>query len=260
MMKKRQIEEMTCRKDFVAAALFPSGMIGEIGEGFRILEAAGRNDLFELLKKEFPGASVDSVAQQKKEKPWEKGIYDYIEAAGLTYLPCSEETDRLFRDWIDLLKPCGVMSVHVCSFSGYYGAVMLGAAIRRLSCGKNPADIVKIARAVITELPNTHPVFANEIFKSRDEIAVKELLDLSAVIDHVDKLYTVSKLQESIPRWGGRFIQWVLPELYDPIKWFKTLEPPILRHLNALPDQKRAVAAELLTASPTEHYFLIQKL
>ena len=275
MMKKKQIEEMACRKDFVTAAVFPSGMTGEIGEGFRILEAAGRNDLFELLKKEFPGANVGfETLSSKKEDPGaqccakrvgrrpilEKGIFDYIAAVGLTYLPCDEGTDQLFRDLIACLKPGGVMSVHVCSFSGYYGAVMLGAVIRQLSRGKSQVDTIKIARAVIRELPETHPAFANEIFKPRDETAVKELLDLSAAIDHVDKLFTVSKLQESIPRWGGRFLQWVLPELYDLTQYFKSLEESIIRRLHGLPDQKRAAAAELLTASPSEHYFLIQKL
>ncbi len=261
MMDKHRIEEMTCLREFVTAAIFPAGMTSAIGERFRLMEAGGRDDLFELLKREFPEAEV---VQQKQGKPVEKGIFDCIAAVGLRYLPCSEETDRLFRELVAGLKPCGVLSAHVCGFSGYYGSVMLGAIIRQLSRGKNPAAIVKIARAVIQELPETHPAFVCEILKSRDETAVKELLDLSTSIDHVDKLYTVSKLMDAIPRWGGRFLRWVFPPLYDPISrfesWLDSIEYSMPRRLCALPEPRRSIAVELLTASPPVHYFLVQKI
>lgn len=265
-MNKKQIEEMTCSRDFVTAALFSSATTGSIGEigakggGFRVLEAGGRDDLFELLKKEFPKAGV---MQRKEGEALEKGTFDYVAAVGLKYLPCGDGTDRLFRELIALLKPGGVLSAHVCGFSGYYGAVMLGDIIRRLSRGENPAAALKIARAVIRELPETHPAFSREIIKPRDETAVKELLALSEAIDHVDKLFTVSRLMEAIPRWGGRFLRWVFPPLYDPTSrfesWFKSNEHGMLQVLNNLPEPRRSIAAELLTASPPGHYFLVQK-
>lgn len=251
---------MTCRRDFITGAVFPGGVtkaIGAIGGGFRVLEAGERDDLFVLLKNELPGAVVE---QQRNGKVFEKESFDYIAAAGLTYLPHDEETDRLFREWLACLKPAGVMAAHVCGYSGYYGAVMLGAVIRRLGRGKNRAGIVKIAQAVLRELPETHPAFACEILKSTGETAIKELLELSEVFDHVDKLYTVSRLLEAIPRWGGCFLRWVLPALYDPTTGGESLEPAILRRLNSLPEPRRSVAAELLTASPPDHYFLIQKM
>jgi hypothetical protein len=259
MMNKKQIEEMTCSRDFVTAAIFPAGMIGEIGaisSGFRILEVGGRDDLFELLKRELPQVSV---VRQKEGEPGEKGFFDYIAAVGLKYLPCGEETDRFFRELVALLKPGGVMSAHVCSFSGYYGVVMLGAIIRQLSRGQNLAATLKIAQAIIQELPETHPAFACEILKSHVEISVKELLELSTAIADVDKLYTVSKLMEAIPRWGGRFLRWVFPPLYDPTSRFQSNGHGLLRRLNALPEPRRSIAAELLTASPPGHYFLVQK-
>jgi len=253
----------------VTAAIYPAGVTGEIGAiggGFRVLEAGGRDDLFERLKKEFPEAEV-MRQKEGQQAPAAEGVFDYINAVGIKYLPCGEETDRLFRELAALLKPGGVMSVHVCSFSGYYGAVMLGAIIRRLSRGQNPDVTLKIARAVIRELPETHPAFACENLKPRDETAVKELLDLSEAIDDVDKLYTVSKLMDAIPRWmgqgRGRFLRWVFPPLYDPTSrfesWFESNGRGMLRRLNALPEPRRSIAAELLTASPPGHYFLVRK-
>lgn len=262
---------MTCSRDFVTAALFSSattgsiGAIGAKGGGFRVLEAGGRDDLYELLKREFPEAEI---VRQKEGRPADKDLFDYIAAVGLKYLPCGEETDRLFRELAALLKPGGVMSVHVCGFSGYYGAVMLGAVIRRLSHGQNPGLAVKIARAVIRQLPGNHPAFACEILKHRDETAVKELLELSEAIDDVDKLYTVSKLMAAVPRWmgrgRGRFLRWVFPPLYEPTSRFESCfasdERGMLSRLDALPEPRRSIAAELLTASPTDHYFLVQKI
>lgn len=254
---------MTCSRDFVATAVIPPGNTGAVGTidgGFRLLEAGGRDDLFELLKKELPKAEV---MQRKEGVPLEKGTFDYITVVGLKYLPCSEGTDRLFRELIALLKPGGVISAHVCGFSGYYGAVMLGDIIRRLSRGRKTDATIKIARALIRELPETHPAFLCEIINPHDETAVKELLALSEAIDHVDKLFTVSKLMEAIPRWGGRFLRWVFPPIYDPTSrfesWFESNERGVIQVLNTLPEPRRSIAAELLTASPSEHYFLVQK-
>jgi hypothetical protein len=273
MMNKQQIEEMTCSRDFVAPVLFPAGAVGEIeamgaigavgtiDSGFRVLEAAGRDDLFERLKKEFPEAEV---LQQKEGQAEADGFFDYINAAGIKYPGCGEETDQLFKGLLSRLTPAGVMSAHVCGFSGYYGLVMLGAGIRRLSRGENQEETLKIARAIIDQLPQNHPAFSGEILKCRDEAALKELLELSSAIDDVDKLFTVSKLMEAIPQWGGRFMRWVFPSLYEPTErftsWFQPNEHRMLRAIENLSEPRRSIACELLTASPSGHYFLAQKI
>jgi hypothetical protein len=201
-----------------------------------ILEVSGRDDLFELLEKEFPEAEVTQD---------QDGAFDYIVASGLKYLPDDSHIDQRFRELIGRLRPGGVISVRLCGFCGYYGPVMAGAVIRMFSRGKPAAETAAIAQAVMAELPSSHPLFE---FKGE---ALEELPELSASIDHVDKLFTVSKLLAAVSRWGGEFLQWVSPRLYSPL--------PSVEPLNTLPEPRCSIAAELVNASPPEHYFLVGK-
>lgn len=255
-MNNKLLEENLCLEEFVVDALFPGGMPGGIKEGFRILEAAGRDDLFKLLQKEFPAAVVE---QRKQGQPVAEGVFDYITAAGIKYLACTEETHRLFRELTAGLKPGGIISTRVCGFSGYYGLVMLGAVIRRLSRGKNPAETLKIAEAVTREIPTTHPAFDSGQLNPREKTTLKELLEISAAVPHLDNLFTVSKLLDTIPRWGGRFTRWAFPRQYDPGSTFESGDPIISRRLNTLPEPGRSAVTELITAFPPEHYFLMRK-
>ena len=245
-------ERLTCRRDFVKTVI-----PGIIREGSRILEISGREDLFSLLKKEFPDADVEQMdiearlTENAVKTSDEIESFDYIAAAGLKYIRC--DSYRLFRQLLDLLKPGGVISAVVPGFSGYYGVAMLASVIRKLTGDRDLKEIIPIARAVIAQLPPTHPAFEQERFMERlkdcDERAFKELLVISE-----DKLYTVSRLLESIPQWGGTFMGWAFPLLYNPSQEID--DPGIIQHLNDLPEPQRSAAAELVNASPPEHYFL----
>lgn len=245
-------EQLTCRKDFVETVI-----PGINQEGSRILEISGRVDLFSLLKKEFPEADVEQLdiearlTENAGIKSDEIEPFDYITAAGLKYVRC--DSHRLFRQLLDLLKPGGVISAVCLGFSGYYGVAMLASVISKLTRGKDLKEIIPIAKAVIAQLPPTHPAFEQETFMERlkacDEEAFKELLTLSE-----DKLYTVSRLLEFIPQWGGKFMGWAFPRLYDPSQEID--DPEIIQQLNDLPEPRRSVSAELVNASPPEHYFL----
>ncbi len=249
-------ERLICRKDFVETVI-----PGINQEGSRILEISGRGDLFSLLKKEFPKADIKQIdiearlTENTVKKFDEIEPFDYIAAAGLKYIRC--DSHRLFRQLLDLLKPGGVISAVVLGFSGYYGLAMLASVIRKLTGGRNLKEIISIAQAVIAQLPPSHPAFEQETFMERlmacDEEAFKELLTLSE-----DKLYTVSRLLESIPQWGGKFIGWAFPLLYNPSQEID--DPEIIQHLNDLPEPRRSISAELVNASPPEHYFLFCRL
>jgi len=105
-------ERLTCRRDFVKTVI-----PGIIREGSRILEISGREDLFSLLKKEFPDADVEQMdiearlTENAVKTSDEIESFDYIAAAGLKYIRC--DSYRLFRQLLDLLKPGGVISAVV---------------------------------------------------------------------------------------------------------------------------------------------------
>ncbi len=239
-MNDRNLETLTCLREFMLPVL--SRRIPTLSHPMRIWEVSGRHDLFVLLKKEFPEAEV---RQCQDGKIGDNETFDYIVASGLKYLPDDGHTDQRFRELIGRLSPGGVISVRLCGFCGYYGPVMAGAVIRTFSKGKPAAETAEIAEAVMAELPSSHPAFE---YKPG---ALEELLELFASIDHVEKLFTVSKLLAAVSRWGGEFIQWVSPRLYSPL--------PVIEPLNTLPEPRRSITAELVNASPPEHYFLVGK-
>lgn len=248
-------ERLTCRRDFVET-IIP----GIIREDSRLLEISGREDLYALLKKEFPDTEVEQLdiknllTENTVKKPVEIESFDYIAAAGIKYVRC--DSFRLFRELLNLLKPGGVISAVVLGFSGYHGLAMLSSIIQKLTWGRDLKETISIAEAVIAQLPPTHPAFEQETFmeriKARDEKAFKELLTISE-----DKIYTVSRLMESIPQWGGKFIGWVFPRLYDPSQQMQmdNYGTEIIHHLSALPEPRRSITTELVNASPPEHYF-----
>ena len=145
--------------------------------------------------------------------------FDYIAVKGLKYIGC--DSFRLFPQLLNLLKPEGVISAVVLGFSGYYGLAMLGTIIQKPSWGRDLKEAISIAKVVIAQFPHTHPAFKQETLmeslKSRDEKAFNELLTISK-----DKIYTVSRLMESIPKWGGMFLGWVFPRIYDPSQQMET--------------------------------------
>jgi len=256
MVNGEHPERLTCRKDFVETVIPGINQIGS-----RMLEISGRGDLFSLLKKGFPEADIEQMDIEARliendvKKFDEIEPFDYIAAAGLKYIRC--DSHRLFRQLLDLLKPGGVISAVVLGVSGYYGLAMLASIIYKLTRGRDLKEIIPIATAVIAQLPSSHPAFEQETFMGRlkacDEEAFKELLTLSE-----DKLYTVSRLLESIPQWGGKFMGWAFPLLYDPSQEIN--DPEIIQQLNDLPEPRRSVSAELVNASPPEHYFLYCRL
>lgn len=252
-MNPLNADRSVCRKEFVIAA-FPSQ---KNWDNFHILEAGGRDDLFSLLKQEFRGTEIVRNTLQEEENEEEKK-FDYIVALGKKYIPCDTESENPYPRLLARLKPGGILAGAVCGFSGYYGLLMLGSVIETLSKNKALKESLEITEAVITQLPPNHPVLetGREDFvrrlKTGDETAFNDLMDLTRSIRHIDRLFTVSKLFDAFPRWGGRFYRWVFPENYAP----STLVDPF----RDLPEPRRAVVAECISASPPDHYFLLENI
>ena len=200
-------DRFICKKDFITNTVFPSK---SKWKDFQILEVGGRNDLFNLLKQEFHQIGIEQNIRQEI-KTGENMKFDYIVAVGMKYIPCDKESENPFKRLLSQLKPGGVIIGAVYSFSGYYGLLMLGSIIETISRNKPIDQCLQITRTVIEQLPQNHPFFENsheEVIrhlKAGDESAFNELMLLTRSIKHIDRLFTVSKLLDAIPGWGGRF-------------------------------------------------------
>jgi hypothetical protein len=112
----------------------------------------------------------------------------------------------------------------------------------------------RIISSVIRQLPKNHPAYHRKTFMERlgkgDKPNIKELLNISA-----GKIFTVSRLLECIEQNGGRFIDWVIPRFYDPAQYVGKKE--VADKLEELKEPQRWQVAELVNASPPEHYFFL---
>jgi hypothetical protein len=253
------VEHVVALKDVVNSVLFLSQTtwkdkhILNIGEGEKIMS---------VLEEQFPEAvvqqgDIDAVlADGFSAEPW-----DYIVAVGL------KSVNSDFHQWmtrlLSFLKPGGAIAAAVYGYTGYYGLEMLSTIIKNFSADiddifhqKNFARVMKVAKAVVAQLPANHPARKHKTFMERlekgERNAFRQLIYIST-----DKIYTVSRLLEAINICGGRLVDWVFPELYCPARYVQ--DTSIAEKLKALPEPQCWQVAELVGAWPPEHYFFVRK-
>jgi hypothetical protein len=252
-MDQLNADQFVCRKDFITDTVFPSK---SEWKDFQVLEASGRDDLLSFLKKEFHGTGIEQNIRQERETG-ENMKFDYIVAVGMKYIPCGNKIENPFRRLLTRLKPGGFLAGAVCGFSGYYGLLMLGSIIEAISKNKTMDECLQITRTIIDQLPPNHPFFESSSedvvrrLKTGDVTAFNDLMLLTRSIRHIDRLFTVSKLLDAIPKWEGRFDRWVFSEDYFP----STILGDAFMDL---PEQRRAVVSECFSAAPPHHYFLLK--
>ncbi|MCP4156074.1 MAG: hypothetical protein GY757_50610 [bacterium] len=209
----------------------------------------GERRAFFLLRKNFPGAEVVRLDPGREIEDASVGVFDYIVVPDGRAM--CREPGILYGALTKRLKPHGILAGDVYGYCGHFGAALLSSIIGRLGGanlrGSNGRVVnFDLIEAILGELPGNHPAFDNKEFiqglKNRDERVLNELLDIST-----DNIYTVSKLMAEIPRWGGLFKGWVHPGLYEADFGF----------IKELPEPRRSIVSELVTASPPVHYFLM---
>lgn len=253
------VEQVVALKDVVNPVLFPSPTTWK---DKRILNIGGTEWVLPVLEEQFPEAvvqqsDIDAVlADDFSLEPC-----DYIVAVGL------KSVNSDFHQWmtrlLSFLKPGGAIAAAVYGYAGYYGLDMLSTIIKNFSADiddishqKNFARVMKVAKAVMAQLPANHPARKQKAFMERleegDKTAFRELIYLSA-----NKIFTVSRLLDSIDACGGRLVDWVFPEYYNPARYVQ--DTGIAEKLKALPGQRCWQVAELVGAWPPEHYFFVGK-
>jgi hypothetical protein len=255
------IDHITVLKDFVQPVLFP---FKTDWKDQRILYVGENEAIFNLLESQFPDAvlqrlDIDMVISDRQS---ESRAFDYIAAAGIKSAAVDVDICRLLNRLISWLRPGGVIVGSVYGYAGYYGLDMLGTIVKYFSAGikdidgKNFPRMKKIVSSVLGQLPGNHPAYRRETFMERltrgDRLAIKELLNLSS-----GKIFTVTRLLEGIEQNGGRFIDWVVPGFYDPARFVEKKE--VAEKLRKLKEPRSWQVAELINASPPEHYFFIGK-
>ena len=256
-LENLHIEYITALKDFIQPVLFP---FKTTWKDRRILYVGENETIFKLLQSQFPGAAIqklaiDMVISDQQQKP---GTFDYIAAVEIK--SAAHDICRLLNRLISFLNPGGVIAGGVYGYAGYYGLDMLSSIVKHFSAdikdidGKNFARMKKIIGSVIAQLPGNHPAYHREIFMERlgrgEKTAIKELVNISP-----GKIFTVSRLLECIEQNGGKFIDWVVPGFYDPAQYVQKKE--VAGKLEKLKEPRCWQVAELVNASPPEHYFFL---
>ncbi len=258
-LENLDLEPVTLWKDFVQPLFFP---YQTAWKGQRILYVGEPGKGKPILEKQFPGAEVqeketgDFISTGCSREP---ETFDYIAAAGIKN--AAGDMGRELSRLISLLKPGGIMAACVYGYAGYYGLEMLASIIKHISsdienisAGKNLAKLKRITAAVLEQLPKDHPAYHRKAFMERlgrgEPSALGELVNLSA-----DKIFTVSRLMESIEQGGGRFLDWVIPGFYDPARYVE--EPEVAGRLGKLREPQRWEVAEMVNAAPPVHYFFL---
>lgn len=258
-LENLDMEHITVLKDFVQPVLFP---FKTNWKDQRILYVGENEEILHLLESQFPEAvvqrlDIDTVISDQQQ---ESGVFDYIAAAGIKSAAADVDIYQLLKRLISLLKPGGVISGGVYGYTGYYGLDMLSTIVKHFAAdiknidGKNFAKMKKIMGSVIEQLPKNHPAYHRKTFMERlargDKAAIRELVNISP-----GKIFTVSGLLECIKQNGGKFIDWVVPGFYDPAQYVDKKE--VTEKLEKLKEPQRWQVAELVNASPPEHYFFL---
>jgi hypothetical protein len=256
-LENLNIDHIIGLKDFIRPVLFP---FKSTWEDQQILYVGENEKTFHLLESQFPEAviqrlDIDTVISHRRR---ESEAFDYIAAAGIK--SAAVDIRRLLNRLISWLKPGGIIACGVYGYAGYYGLDMLGTIVKHFTGdiknidGKNFTKMKKIIGSVIEQLPKNHPAYHRKIFMERlgrgDKPTIKELLRMSP-----GQIFSVSRLLECIEENGGRFIDWVIPRFYDPVRYVETKE--VADKLEELKEPQRWQVAELVNASPPEHYFFL---
>ncbi len=258
-LENLNIEHLTGLKDFIQPVLFP---FKTDWKDRRILYIGENEALFHFLESQFPEAvvqklDIDTVISHRQE---ESGVFDYIAAAEIKSAAVDVDICRLLNRLISWLKPGGIIACGVYGYAGYYGLDMLSTIVKHFTADikniddKNFAKMKRIISSVIRQLPENHPAYHRKTFMERlnrgDKTTIKELVNISP-----GKIFTVSRLLECIEQNGGRFIEWVVPNFYDPAQYVDKKE--VAEKLEKLKEPQRWQVAELVNASPPEHYFFL---
>ncbi len=203
----------------------------------RLAERFGVQDQIRFMH--LPIAQVERVGQE----------FDYILSVGVLH----HLSDPLagLQALAGVLAPDGGMALMLY---GEYGLAWVKHLQKLLSdiCGDRPiAEQISIAQAILRNLPESHPSEPAQWLPASLPGNESNLVDL--LLHPQNRSYSVEQVFDLVSEAGLSFIQFEYLAAYEPDTYVGSAD---LQDIwRALPDERRAVAAELLHGRLMQHLF-----
>jgi len=177
----------------------------------------------------------------------EFGPFNYIDCCGV--LHHLADPDAGFRALAEALAPGGGIGLMVYAPHGRTGVYPLQAAFGRLLQGDPPEDQVRLARHVLSGLPETNWFSRNGLLGDH-RASDAGLYDL--LLHSRDRPYTVAELAGALERAGLGVVSFVEPARYDP-QHYLPCDPELAERVKALEPLEKATLAEQLAGNMKTH-------
>lgn len=182
------------------------------------------------------------------------GPYDYIDCCGVLH-HLSDPTAGL-RALCDVLSDDGGMGLMVYAPYGRTGVYQTQSMLRSLGVsGDSPGDRVKLAQAVLKDLPQTNWLRRNPLVGDHLTEGDAGLYDL--LLHSQDRAYTVQEVNDFVTGAEMKLAGFIAPFAYEPSLHLN--DPEINDRLETLSWMERCAFAEKLTGSLKTHIFYATK-
>lgn len=175
------------------------------------------------------------------------GPFDYIDCCGV--LHHLHDPDAGFTALAEALAPEGGMGLMVYAPHGRSGVYPLQDAFGALLGADDPKDKVRLGKAALDALPDSHPFKVNSHLRDhRDSDAgFHDLL-----LHSRDRAYTITELTQALDRAGLGLVSPVESIRYDPARYLPDT-PEMAQRIKALDPARRMAVAEHLAGNIKTH-------
>ncbi len=179
------------------------------------------------------------------------GPFDYIDCCGV--LHHLEDPAGGLQALADVLAPGGGMGLMLYGELGRTGVYHMQGMMKLLDDGAPEPDRVKLAKKLLSRLPDTNWLKRNPFIGDHLEGGDAGLYDL--FLHSRDRAYRVPEIADLVRGAGLEIVTFIEPVRYDPATYIN--DPKLLERLETRPWLERAAFAELLAGNLRKHIFYV---